>query len=98
MVAEAFKSGIISIIPLKFSLNAPKLDAFMEASIGGIQDFAVPLQRATIATAALAGEVWVADYEDRELVGVAAWYGPGRTLLDGLVPLISGNCSSMRYY
>lgn len=60
----------------------------MDACIGGNQEFQVPLQRATVAAAALGGELWVADYGDREMVGAAGWYGPGRALLDRFVTSI----------
>ncbi|KAF8503008.1 hypothetical protein JB92DRAFT_2816213 [Gautieria morchelliformis] len=65
-LAEAFKS----------------VDIFTGACVGGNWKFNVPFQRATIAAAAVAGELYVADCGEHEIAGVAAWFGPGRALLD----------------
>lgn len=46
------------------------------------------MQRATVAAAAIAGELYVADYGEHEIAGVAAWFGPGRALLDRLVSYV----------
>ncbi|KZT28831.1 acyl-CoA N-acyltransferase [Neolentinus lepideus HHB14362 ss-1] len=57
-------------------------DVFVASCIGGDQSLNIAFQRATIAAAAVAGKVYVASYEDIKVAGVAAWFGPGRGLLD----------------
>jgi hypothetical protein len=50
--------------------------------VGGDTSKLFDFQRATIASAAIAGELWIAKYDDLDFASVAAWFGPGRMLLD----------------
>lgn len=57
-------------------------DEFTIGVVGGNKDLIFPFERATMAAAAVGGQLWVASYGDTEIAGVAAWYPPGRSLLD----------------
>lgn len=57
-------------------------DVFVDACIGGNQKLHAPFLRATLAAAAIGGVLYVASYGEHEIAGVAAWFGPGRALLD----------------
>ncbi|EIN04132.1 hypothetical protein PUNSTDRAFT_128456 [Punctularia strigosozonata HHB-11173 SS5] len=62
--------------------QAFKDDAFVNACIGGDQTLNFDFQRATIAATAIGGQLWFASYGDVDIAGVAAWFPPGRALLD----------------
>ena len=57
-------------------------DVFTFCCIGGDKSQNLLFQRATLAAATVAGQIWVASYGDNDFAAVAAWYGPGRALLD----------------
>lgn len=55
----------------------------MKSAIGNKDSLRFPFHRATVAAAAVGGEVYFASYGDAEtIVGIAAWFPPGHLMLD----------------
>ncbi|VDC03532.1 unnamed protein product [Peniophora sp. CBMAI 1063] len=75
--SEADIDAIANVLATVFAT-----DSFAIAVCGGDTTKIYELERATVAAAALAGELWVAAYGEEDFASVATWFPPGRTLLD----------------
>lgn len=63
-------------------------DAFSIAACGGDTSKIYDFERATVAAAALSGELWVASHGKQDFASVAVWIHPDRELLDRHVPTL----------
>ena len=67
------------------------------AMLGGDGTLLYALERATVECVALAGELWIASYDDQDFVSAATWLPPGRGLLDTYARTSCQKVSSIDY-